>query len=288
MLFSLDFTRERIYAVHTPMPKFPVHSETPLSKIHLSKCLTIVIRMMTFLTSLPPSAFTTFTFPEWYHIIDILVTLSRLCFPIPSIPSWDPVATRQIARYLPLVTGLHAKLEEVVKLLATSTSTSTSTSSLGLGDTGHNEKGNINIPYLFSAVLSILLEQYTERIHSFADTPFNIFDSSTPLPPPPMPMAAQHGNPSTFLVSQQQQFYDTATMPEPECQGQNSGALRDSIYPMKSGLCPVMNGALKGTGYWDAMGAFRSGVSGDAWMGSTVGGEVFDGNVVGDWGLWDL
>ncbi|KAE9967864.1 hypothetical protein EG328_007928 [Venturia inaequalis] len=252
MIFSLDFTRERIYAVHTPMPKFQVHPESPCSRLHLSKCLTIVIRLMTYLTSLPPTVFTTFTFPEWYHIIDVLVTLSRLCFPIPSIPSWDPASTRQIAKYLPLVTGLQAKMEEVVQHLALKSSP--------LVETAH-EKGHVNIPYLFSAVLAILLEQYKERVTSFVDTPFNLFD-----PPPQYHHAAPQQSNNTSSESQHS----------------------DSIYPMKSGLCPVMNGALKGTQYGDAMDAFKTTTGGDAWMGSEIGAEIFDGNVIEDWALWDL
>lgn len=296
MIFSLDFTRERIYAVHTPMPKFPVHPESPQSKLHLSKCLIVIIKMMDDLTSLPPGAFITFTFPEWYHIIDILVTLSRLCFPIPSILSWDPASTRRIAGYLPLVMGLQGKMGDVVRLLALRSSP------FG-GDVREKGKGNINIPFLFSAFLTILLEQYTDRVNSFVDAPFTLFD---PPPPTQDPHVAQ---------TSQYQTHSYATPPN----SQHNGALRNSIYPMKSGLCPVMNGALEGTEYWDAMGVFKTRIGGsggidgpgrggidgsgrgeidgigafagtgsDAWMGNPIGGEIFDGNVIEDWGLWDL
>lgn len=282
MIFSLDFTRERIYAVHTPMPKFPVHPESPHSRLHLSKCLTMIIKLMTYLKSLPPAAFTTFTFPEWYHIIDILVTLSRLCFPIPSIPSWDPTSTRQTVSYLPLVTGLQVKMGEVVKLLAEK--------ALPFGGEVHEkEKGTINIPYLFSAVLTILLEQYNDRVSSFVDSPFNVLDA---------PTQDRHTTQNNTTFPDSQHAY--ATPPDSGIGGSGpkyNGALCDSIYPMKSGLCPVMNGALKGTEYWDAMGAFNRGIGGsgafagtwgDAWMGAPIGGEIFDGNVIEDWGLWDM
>lgn len=213
---------------------------------------------MTYLVTLPPTAFSTFTFPEWYHIIDMLVTLSRLCFPIPSIPSWDPISTREIANYLPLVTGLRAKMEEVVQLLDWKSSP--------FGNNAH-EKGNINIPNLFSAVLAILLEQYKERVDPSVDAPCNLFDTSPPTQ-------------DYHAPSQQSLFIQTAS--------HHTGVLQDSIYPMKPGLCPVMNGSLEGTEYWNAMGAFKTTTSGDAWMGSAVGGEDFDRDIIEDWGLWDI
>lgn len=143
-------------------------------------------------------------------------------------------------------------MEEVVQHLALKSSP--------LGETAH-EKGHVNIPYLFSAVLAILLEQYKERVTSFVDTPFNLFD-----PPPQYHHAASQQSNNTSSESQH----------------------GDSIYPMKSGLCPVMNGALKGTQYGDAMDAFKTTTGGDAWMGSEIGADIFDGNVIEDWALWDL
>jgi hypothetical protein len=200
------------------------------------------------MTSLPVAAYATFTLAEWNHVIDIIVTLSRLCFPIPSIPAWDAAAARQSTNFIPLVTGLQEKMDDVVRYLDSSITTSSKAS----GDE-ENKKKRINIPALFSAVLTIVLRQYEERVAQ-----------ETHLSP--------------------EFFGDLNPLLAPDQLGQAT------VYPMKSAQCPVMNGGLKGTEYWDAMGAFKSDISADAWMGGPgqVGGanELFDPAVLDDWYLW--
>jgi hypothetical protein len=195
---------------------------------------------MTYFSALPAPAYTPFTLAEWNHIVDLIVTLSRLCFPIPNIPTWDAPSARQTANFIPLVSVLQEKMVEVAIHFASTAITNTS---------DKKDKGrNINIPSLFSAVLSIVLQQYTDRISQ--ESQLDIFDLNPLL-----------------------------------TQSQDQG---NSIYPMKLGMCPVMNGSLKGTEYWDAMGAFESDISGDAWMGHGNGGGegVFDATVLDDWYLW--
>jgi hypothetical protein len=202
---------------------------------------------MTYMIALPVAAYDTFTLAEWNHVIDIIVTLSRLCFSIPSIPEWDAAAARQLTNFVPLMTDLQQKMDDVVRYLGSSIPT------LGkAGGNDENERRRINIPALFSAVLSIVLEQYEERV---AQEIYLLPDSLdlNRLLPQDLP-----GQPTT--------------------------------YPMKSGLCPVMNGSLKGTEYWDAMGAFKSDISADAWMGGpehvSGGNDVFEPAVLDDWYLW--
>jgi hypothetical protein len=195
---------------------------------------------MTYLAALPTATYTTFTLAEWNRIIDFIVSFSRLCFPIPNIAAWDAPSARQTANFIPLISGLQEKMDEVVTHLASTAIANTSDKK--------DENRNINIPSLFSAVLTIVLQQYSDRISQ--ESQLDIFDLNPLL-----------------------------------TQSQDQG---DSIYPMKSGMCPVMNGSLNGTEYWDAIGAFTSDVSGDAWMGHGNGGGegMFDAAVLDDWYLW--
>jgi hypothetical protein len=200
---------------------------------------------MAYITALPVTTYATFTLAEWYHVIDTIVTLSRLCFPVPSVPDWDAVAARQSANFIPLVSGLQVKMDEVLRWMASGTLKS------GKGN-GENEMRRVNIPGLFSAVLSIVLKQYDERVAQ---------DTQSDLPP------------DIFNFNP---FF-----------GQEKAS---TTYRPNASQCPVMNGSLKGTEYWDAMGAFNDNISGDVWMGGPgsggVGDVVFEPAVVEDWYLW--
>jgi hypothetical protein len=124
---------------------------------------------MTYLSALPVTAFATFTLAEWNHVIDTIVTLSRLCFPILTIPAWDAAMARQTAGFVTLVTGLLEKMDEVVGYLG-SNSEARGNKEL--------ESSRLSIPGLFSAVLTSVLQQYEEMVAQ--EEHLSLFDKFDP------------------------------------------------------------------------------------------------------------
>lgn len=114
---------------------------------------------MTYLAALPVTAFTIFTLAEWNHVIDTIVTLSRLCFPIPTVPAWDAASARQTAGFVQLVTGLLGKMDELVGFLGSNSEARGKGRSMK-----ENESSRLSIPGLFSAVLTSVLQQYEDRV----------------------------------------------------------------------------------------------------------------------------
>jgi hypothetical protein len=68
-----------------------------LNPVTLSRCLDSCKKFFESLLSIPSSYYDSFTHVEWSNIIQSIIILSRLSFPLPRCPGWDVVAAREHA-----------------------------------------------------------------------------------------------------------------------------------------------------------------------------------------------
>jgi len=75
----------------------PEQSERHLNPVTLSSCLEACKKFFETLLSIPALHYHAFTNVEWSNIIQAIIILSRLSFPLPRCPGWDVVAAREHA-----------------------------------------------------------------------------------------------------------------------------------------------------------------------------------------------
>jgi len=68
-----------------------------LSSAMLSKCAEGCKRFFEYLLAIPSVQFIAFTSVQWSVLIQAVVILSRLSFPVPTCPGWDPQIARETA-----------------------------------------------------------------------------------------------------------------------------------------------------------------------------------------------
>jgi hypothetical protein len=75
----------------------PEQHRRHLNPVTLSRCLEACKKFFESLLSIPSAQYHAFTNVEWSNIIQSIVILSRLSFPLPRCPGWDVVAAREHA-----------------------------------------------------------------------------------------------------------------------------------------------------------------------------------------------
>lgn len=75
----------------------PDQRERHLNPVTLSRCLEACRKFFESLLSIPALQYHGFTNVEWSSIIQSIIILSRLSFPLPRCPGWDVVAAREHA-----------------------------------------------------------------------------------------------------------------------------------------------------------------------------------------------
>jgi hypothetical protein len=75
----------------------PEQRERHLNPVTLSRCLEACKKFFESLLSIPSAQYDAFTNIEWSNIIQSIIILSRLSFPLPRCPGWDVVAAREHA-----------------------------------------------------------------------------------------------------------------------------------------------------------------------------------------------
>jgi hypothetical protein len=75
----------------------PAQRDRHLNPVTLSRCLEACKKFFESLLSIPSAQYNAFTNVEWSNIIQSIIILSRLSFPLPRCPGWDVVAAREHA-----------------------------------------------------------------------------------------------------------------------------------------------------------------------------------------------
>lgn len=75
----------------------PDQRERHLNPVTLSRCLEACKKFFESLLSIPAAQYSPFTHVEWSSVIQSIIILSRLSFPLPRCPGWDVVAAREHA-----------------------------------------------------------------------------------------------------------------------------------------------------------------------------------------------
>jgi hypothetical protein len=75
----------------------PDQRERHLNPVTLSRCLEACKKFFESLLSIPAAQYYPFTHVEWSSVIQSIIILSRLSFPLPRCPGWDVVAAREHA-----------------------------------------------------------------------------------------------------------------------------------------------------------------------------------------------
>jgi hypothetical protein len=98
MILAERFLTINIYshdlAFFRPIPE---QRERHLNPVTLSRCLEACKKFFESLLSIAAAQYHAFTNVEWSNIIQSIIILSRLSFPLPRCPGWDVVAAREHA-----------------------------------------------------------------------------------------------------------------------------------------------------------------------------------------------
>jgi hypothetical protein len=114
---------------------------------HLTSCLEAIKKYFEYLLSIPAAEYTTFTTVLWSIMVQAIVVLSRLLFPISSCPDWDVAFARE---YAPLSMYLDCLCYRVQGLSSTSP------------DQGEGPK-NPDGAFVFRMVLESIKRTYEKR-----------------------------------------------------------------------------------------------------------------------------
>ena len=139
----------------------PDQRERHLNPVTLSRCLEACKKFFEGLLSIPAAQYYPFTNVEWSNIIQSIIILSRLSFPLPRCPGWDVVAARE-----------HAPLGMFLDCLAYRMQALSS-----VPPTEPNPKAPDG-PFIFRMVLESIKKSYEQRVALVTPTLSSIADQS--------------------------------------------------------------------------------------------------------------
>lgn len=117
---------------------------------NLFSCLDACRRYFEYLLSLPVSKYILFTHVQWGDLVQAIVILSRLSFPITNCPGWDDRVARERAPLLMYLDCLCYRMQSLTSIPA--------------GQVGVPK--NPDAPYTFKTVLEFIIKKFNERLEA--------------------------------------------------------------------------------------------------------------------------
>jgi hypothetical protein len=121
-----------------------------LNPKNLVKCLDGCRRFFEYLLSVPVNSYMAFTNVQWGYMVQAIVILSRLSFPIPACPGWDTRAARERAPLAMYLDCLCYRMQGLTTVRPDDI------------EFPQNPDG----PFLFKLVLESIAKKYNERIEA--------------------------------------------------------------------------------------------------------------------------